>query len=168
MLRRRLSTVVLTAALVPAALIPPALALASPAGAASATPAGSTARAAAAPAVLTVRSTSLGKIVVGHAGRTVYIYDVDHKGTHTSACTGPCRQAWPRVTFKGTASTKIKVAGVTGKVGSIAAGKGTRQVTLNGWPLYYYAGDAKAGQVKGQGLDGIWWVVRANGSHVDG
>jgi predicted lipoprotein with Yx(FWY)xxD motif len=33
------------------------------------------------------------------------------------------------------------------------------QVTYNGHPLYTFAGDAKAGDAHGQGLEGIWFVV---------
>lgn len=128
-------------------------------------PAAHTAASSSAP-VLKTASTSLGTIVVGGKGRTVYVYDADHKGTTSSACTGACRTAWPLVTFKGTAKTKIKVSGVTGKVGSIAVSKGVRQVTLAGWPLYYYAGDSAAGQANGEGSGSVWWVVNAKGTRV--
>jgi len=43
---------------------------------------------------------------------------------------------------------------------------GTKQVTLAGWPLYYYANDAKAGDATGQAVGGTWWVVGANGQKI--
>lgn len=122
--------------------------------------------ASAATAVLRSHSSSLGSIVVGAHGRTAYVFDLDHRGTHTSACTGACLRAWPKLTFRGTARSAVPVSGVSGTVGSISAGAGVRQVTLNGWPLYYFAGDAAAGQVNGQGSGGTWWVVRPSGTHV--
>jgi len=35
-------------------------------------------------------------------------------------------------------------------------------VTLNGWPLYLFAKDAKAGDVKGEGVNGKWSAVGAD------
>lgn len=122
--------------------------------------------ASAATTTLRTHSSSLGTIVVGAHSRTAYVFDLDHKGTRTSACTGACLRAWSKLTFRGTARSTIAVSGVTGKVASIPAGAGVRQVTLNGWPLYYFVGDAAAGQVNGQGSGGTWWVVRPSGAHV--
>jgi predicted lipoprotein with Yx(FWY)xxD motif len=155
-----------TAAASPVTVAPAAPALHA-ARAGHVSPAGHAGRKAAKPVTaLKTRTSSLGKIVVGKGNRTVYVYDVDHKGTKKSACTGACKQAWPLVTFKGTAKTRIKAPGVTGKLGSIAAGKGKRQVTLDGWPLYYFAGDSAAGQTHGQGVGGIWWAVTPKGKHI--
>lgn len=117
-------------------------------------------------AVLRTSSSSLGTIVVGAHGRTAYVFDLDHQGTHTSACTGACLRAWSKITVHGTARTRVTVSGVTGRVGTIPAGTGVRQVTLNGWPLYYFVGDSAPGQVNGQGSGGTWWVVRPSGTHV--
>jgi predicted lipoprotein with Yx(FWY)xxD motif len=43
---------------------------------------------------------------------------------------------------------------------------GSLQVTYKGLPLYYFAGDTAAGDVKGQGLGSIWYVVAANGDVI--
>jgi hypothetical protein len=40
------------------------------------------------------------------------------------------------------------------------------QVTFDGHPLYYFSGDAKPGDVKGQGTMGIWFVVSPSGSAI--
>lgn len=120
----------------------------------------------AAAAVLRTHRSSLGTIVVGAHGRTAYVFDLDHAGTHTSACTGACLRAWTKLTFRGTARSRVAVSGVTGRVGSIPAGTGLRQVTLDGWPLYYFVGDSAAGQVNGQASGGTWWVLRPSGAHV--
>jgi predicted lipoprotein with Yx(FWY)xxD motif len=37
-------------------------------------------------------------------------------------------------------------------------GKG-RQMTYNGWPLYYYIKDKAPGDTTGQGVGGTWFVV---------
>ncbi len=59
---------------------------------------------------------------------------------------------WPFVT---TDSVTPEVKGVTGTVGTIDTPDGKKQVTLNGWPLYYFAGDSKPGDTNGQGVGGI-------------
>ena len=43
-------------------------------------------------------------------------------------------------------------------------------MTYNRHPLYYFAGDTKPGQTKGQGVDDFgaeWYVVNAKGKKVD-
>ena len=44
------------------------------------------------------------------------------------------------------------------------------QVTYAGHPLYTYAGDAKPGDVQGQGLDQFgaeWYVLAPSGQKID-
>ena len=41
------------------------------------------------------------------------------------------------------------------------------QVTYNGHPLYFYAGDSGPHQTNGQGVGGIWYVINTDGGiHV--
>ena len=47
---------------------------------------------------------------------------------------------------------------------------GTRQVTYDGHPLYYFAGDKAPGDVTGQGIHnfgGGWYVVAPGGDEID-
>ena len=39
-------------------------------------------------------------------------------------------------------------------------------MTYAGWPLYYFAGDKKSGQVNGQGFEKSWYVVNTKGALV--
>ena len=48
-----------------------------------------------------------------------------------------------------------------GKVGYITRKGGARQLTIGGWPVYTFAGDRAPGQSNGQGLGGIWYVIKA-------
>jgi predicted lipoprotein with Yx(FWY)xxD motif len=134
--------------------------------------AGATAAAPAAPATpaapagtsaaLTTWTSPLGPIVVVPGGSAVYVFDRDAAGSGSSACTGTCAQRWPPVPAPaGTA----QVSGVTGRVGALTRDDGSRQLTLDGRPLYTYAGDAP-GQVTGQGVQGVWWVVDPSGHSV--
>jgi predicted lipoprotein with Yx(FWY)xxD motif len=114
-------------------------------------------------AVLSTSNSSLGEIAVAADGRTVYVFDKDTAGAGTSACTGGCAQTWPAVTAD---TAEPAVDGVSGKVGTITRDDGTMQVTLDGMPLYRYAKDSDPGEVTGQGVQGVWWVVAADGAKV--
>jgi predicted lipoprotein with Yx(FWY)xxD motif len=75
--------------------------------------------------------------------------------------------AWP-VYY---ASGKLRAgAGVRRSLlGTIRRRDGRRQVTYNGWPLYYYIGDRRPGQVTCQNVSefgGLWLVVRPAGTLV--
>jgi len=37
---------------------------------------------------------------------------------------------------------------------------GVRQVTINGYPVYRYAGDKAPGQDTGNGIEGAWHVIK--------
>jgi predicted lipoprotein with Yx(FWY)xxD motif len=126
---------------------------------------GAAADAASRPALKTF-GTPIGIVVTGGNHHTVYVFDLDHRGTHRSACTGACLRAWRPVTFAGTAHTRIRAAGITAAVRSIPAAHHRRQVTLAGWPLYYYVGDAAPGDVNGRGSGGVWWPVSPDGSRI--
>ena len=47
-----------------------------------------------------------------------------------------------------------------GPMGMITRSDGVKQVTLNGYPLYYYAGDKAPGQATGNGAGGTWHVIK--------
>ncbi len=83
------------------------------------------------------------------AGRTVYTFDKDE--LNKSNCTGGCLAAWPAFVAK-------PAAVVQGDFGLIDT-NGARQWTVKGKPLYYFAGDTKAGERNGDGSGGVWHVV---------
>lgn len=114
---------------------------------------------------LKTASTPLGDVVTDGNGMTLYIFTKDSKGTTKSACSGPCLAAWPAALM---GSSAPKATGITGTVGSIAAPGGGKQFTLNGRPLYYFAKDQAAGDVLGQGVLNVWWVVGTTGEPITG
>ena len=120
---------------------------------------------AAAGAEMKVASSSAGQIVVDSKGMSLYFFTKDVKDSGTSACTGACLTAWPVFT---TTSDKPTVEGVTGTVGTIATPDGKKQVTLNGMPLYYYAKDKAPGDVTGQGVQSVWYLVSPSGEMIKG
>lgn len=135
----------------------------SAAGPSSTSGAASTSAPAAATADLKVADSSAGKIVVDGKGMSVYYYTKDVKDSGTSACTGGCLDAWPPVLA--TADTPT-VDGVTGTVGTIATPDGKKQLTINGMPVYYYAKDLAAGDITGQGVGSVWYLVAPSGEMI--
>jgi predicted lipoprotein with Yx(FWY)xxD motif len=125
--------------------------------------AGTSSAVAATGAVLKTAGTSLGTVVVDGAGKTVYAFDKDTKNSGKSACNAGCIGLWPAVT---TTSSSPTAAGVSATLGTITRPDGTKQVTLDGRPLYTYAGDSGAGAVSGQGVKGIWWALTPAGAEV--
>jgi predicted lipoprotein with Yx(FWY)xxD motif len=81
-----------------------------------------------------------------------------------SACYGGCAKTWPALTVKGkpTVGEGLQAS----LLGTTTRTDGTAQVTYKGMPLYRFAGDAKPGDTKGQGLNKVWWVVAPDGSLV--
>ena len=114
---------------------------------------------------LKVRATRFGKILFAGNGRVLYGFTRDRRNG-PSQCYGDCAAAWPVYFAKGTleAGTGVKQS----LLGTVRRRDGRRQVTYNGWPLYYYA-DEKAGEIKCQNVvthGGTWLVVRPNGTLV--
>ena len=113
------------------------------------------------PASLAVgQDTTLGSFLTDASGMTLYLYTSDSPGTST--CEGGCATAWPPLLTGGApiAGTGVDAA----MLGTLTRSDGTTQVTYNSWPLYYYAKDAKAGDTKGEGVGGIWYVITPAGS----
>jgi predicted lipoprotein with Yx(FWY)xxD motif len=115
--------------------------------------------------VNTVTNSSLGtKILVSSGGRT--LYHTSSEAGKTVKCTGACATEWPPLLVaKG--GKPIAGPGVaTAKLSTVKRPDGKLQVTYSGKPLYLYAGDKKAGSVKGQGEAGIWHVLAPTGAVI--
>lgn len=116
---------------------------------------------AAAPAVVSAATVgSFGKVLVDASGRTLYHYTPD--GTGTPTCNGACAGLWPPLTVPAGTTHPAAGAGLAaGALGTVARSDGTLQVTYHGEPLYRYSADTAAGQARGQGVLGLWFVVPA-------
>jgi predicted lipoprotein with Yx(FWY)xxD motif len=120
----------------------------------------------AAKTTVATQRTSLGTVLVDAKGRTLYLFEKD-KPT-ASMCNGSCAAVWPPLTSTGAPAAGHGV--LKGKLGSVKRSDGAAEVTYAGHPLYTYAADTKAGQVKGQGLDQFgaeWYVLKPSGQKVD-
>lgn len=99
------------------------------------------------------------------SGHTVYLWAAD--GMNKSNCSGACAGAWPPVMASGkvTAGHGVKPS----NLGTIARSGGGKQVTYNGHPLYFFAGDSGPGQTNGQGSNSFgakWWLVAPSGTKI--
>jgi len=136
---------------------------ASPTGASPAAAGGSAA--ASGGTVITTAKSSAGTVLTNGSGKAVYVWTKDTGDM--SNCNGACAGAWPPVTTTGTATAAGSAK--ASDIGTITRSDGTKQVTYDGHPLYYFAGDSGPGTASGQGSDGFgakWWLVAPTGSDV--
>jgi predicted lipoprotein with Yx(FWY)xxD motif len=119
----------------------------------------------AAQALVTVRTTSLGKVLADRNGHTLYLFEKDRRGR--SMCTGSCVSFWPPLltSARPRAAAAVKVS----LLGTIRRSDGRTQVTYRGHPLYTLSLDKRPGQTKGEGLDDFgahWYAVSPTGAKV--
>jgi predicted lipoprotein with Yx(FWY)xxD motif len=118
---------------------------------------GSLAAGAVAPTVKTAQVGTLGRVIVSASGRTLYHYTDEAKGKVD--CTAGCMKLWPPLLVKSGAKPVAGTGIASAKLGVLKRPDGTSQVTYGGFGLYLYAGDKKAGDAKGEGLEASWYAV---------
>jgi predicted lipoprotein with Yx(FWY)xxD motif len=114
---------------------------------------------------ITTATSSGSTFLTDSSGRAVYLWVKDTGGT--SACSGACTGAWPPVMASGTVTASG--GAMSSALGTITRSDGSKQVTYDGHPLYYYSGDSGSGSASGQGSDSFgakWWLVSPSGSDV--
>ena len=113
---------------------------------------------------IAVRESKVGPILTDGAGMSLYMFTPDRR--NVSNCEGGCLAAWPPVMLKaGEGLDDVALQGNLRRslLGVAMRFDGSRQVTYNGFPLYYWARDRAAGDVTGQWVNGIWFVLNADG-----
>lgn len=117
-------------------------------------------------ALVALRKTALGTILVDGRGRTLYLFERDRKGA--SRCNAACLTYWPPLTSTGTPRAGKGVQ--RSMLGLTHSGGRARQVTYAGHPLYLFVGDKRPGDTAGEGLKNFgaeWYAVGANGHTVE-
>ena len=117
-------------------------------------------------ALVALRKTALGSVLVDARGRTLYLFEKDSRGR--SACDGGCAAFWPPLlsSAKPRAGKGVRAS----LLGLTRRTNGKRQVTYAGHPLYLFVYDTKPGQTTGQGrtdYGGTWEAVTTNGRGVE-
>jgi predicted lipoprotein with Yx(FWY)xxD motif len=101
-------------------------------------------------AVVGVRDASF---LIGPTGLTLYLFANDTDGV--SNCSGGCLENWPALTVPEGLDPSA-TADASGTLGVFTRDDGVLQVTYNGLPLYYFAGDGLPGDTNGDGVGGVW------------
>jgi predicted lipoprotein with Yx(FWY)xxD motif len=128
--------------------------------------AGGTAAAPTGPATVQISTTPLGKVLTDSRGFALYKFDPDDKTPGISTCyeVRNCATNWPPLLTLG--APVVGSGADDGKLGTTTRKDGTTQVTYNKLPLYFYAKDTAPGDVRGQAVGTIWWLVDADGKPV--
>jgi predicted lipoprotein with Yx(FWY)xxD motif len=102
-----------------------------------------------------------GDVLADADDRTLYAFARD-EGSESS-CYDDCAEAWPPLTVESEAAHATG-PDVTAEVGVTERRDGSLQVTADGTPLYYFAGDQQPGDATGMGLANAWFLLRPDGS----
>jgi predicted lipoprotein with Yx(FWY)xxD motif len=92
-----------------------------------------------------------GKVLTNERGMTLYVFDKDSGGK--SACNGPCASNWPPLMAAAAATP-------AGDYTIIARDDGSKQWAYKNKPLYAWKKDEKAGDITGDGVNGVWHIAQ--------
>jgi predicted lipoprotein with Yx(FWY)xxD motif len=105
-----------------------------------------------------------GPILTDGSGITLYLFTADGPGV--SVCVDECLAVWPPLLTDG---EPVAQRGADASLlGTLTRDDGSVQVTYAGWPLYFFAADMAPGDVTGQGVNDVWFVVAPDGGGVEG
>jgi predicted lipoprotein with Yx(FWY)xxD motif len=115
------------------------------------------------PDIEVAQNTRFGDILTGKDGMTLYMFLMDEE--NVSNCRGGCLSLWPPLVVEG--DEPVLGEGVDPDlIGTADLEDGRQVVTYNGMPLYYYAQDTREGDLNGQGVGSVWFVVSPEGEVV--
>jgi predicted lipoprotein with Yx(FWY)xxD motif len=103
-----------------------------------------------------ISKTNLGDVLADSQGRTLYALSTESATKIT--CVDNCAAKWPPLVVPAGQTPKAEAG-----VGALTVANrpdGSRQVVSDNKPLYTFAGDAKAGDTLGEGVGGVWHVVK--------
>ena len=115
------------------------------------------------PATVELSESDLGEILTSE-GMTLYVFLPDDGGAPT--CLDDCATAWPALLAEGdpTVGDGLDAA----LFASVRRDDDGEQVTVDGWPLYFFSGDGAVGDTNGQGVGDQWYVVGPDGTAIEG
>ena len=136
-------------------------------GAASASPSSQPSTDAMHHAALDVKDSRFGQIVVDGQGRALYLFAADK--TTEPTCYDACATAWPPLLAEKATKIDTMHAASASLTGTTTRKDSTIQVTYNGHPLYYFAGDKNPGEISCQAVvnfGAAWYVVDSSGNAI--
>jgi len=120
------------------------------------------------PFVLKARKLGDDKYLTDSSGFSLYAYTSDLQ-SGKSYCTMECARYWlpayisSGINLRDYIDPKLDKS----KVSTFMRHDGRNQIVYNGWPLYYFPLDKRAGDTSGQGLEsftGDWYLVNTDGN----
>jgi predicted lipoprotein with Yx(FWY)xxD motif len=109
-----------------------------------------------------VNSSNFTGVLATSAGRTLYVLSTE-KSTKLH-CATTCLKMWVPLEVKSSVSRVTIGTGVKGKVAFVKRTSAMKQLTFNGFPLYTYVGDTRAGTTNGEAIvseGGTWYMAHA-------
>jgi len=98
---------------------------------------------------------SFGSYLVNETGFTLY-YFINDPGDGTSTCYGDCIKSWPAFyAEKIIVPESLNASDFT----EVIRTDGINQTAYKGWPLYLYYEDTAPGDIKGHGVNEVWFIV---------
>ena len=104
----------------------------------------------------------LNPLLFNGRGRAMYRFDKDTAKPSKSACEDACAKLWPPVVVGKGATIYLKDVEKKA-IGFLDRADGTRQLTVEGWPAYFYSKDTQIGDANGHGVGGTWFGLRPDG-----
>ena len=98
---------------------------------------------------------TFGRILTDGNGNSLYFFSKDSKDN--SECLNGCLDAWPAYH---NANISVGDGLDSNDFATITRTDGSMQTTYKGWPLYYFANDAAAGDTNGDGVGGVWFIAK--------
>lgn len=94
-----------------------------------------------------------GKYMTDFEGMTLYTFDKDAAGI--SNCTESCEKIWPPYITDTSAQTIYP-----SNISLFQRKNGSMQYAWKEMPLYRYATDKKVGEINGDGVGGLWHIIK--------
>ncbi len=109
-----------------------------------------------------IPDSAVGMRVTDGNGHSLYRFDKDTARPSRSNCNGDCAVTWPPLLVS--RGQGLYVEGIDPTLtGFIERADGSCQITIGGWPVYYFSKDKQPGDLLGQGVGGTWFAVAPTG-----
>ena len=102
-------------------------------------------------ALLLTVAAHAAEVLTDKDGMTLYVLDKDTGGIST--CYGDCAKMWPA--YAGKEGDEMKKDWALAK-----RTDGTMQWTYDAKPVYFFADDKAKGDMKGDGMEGVWHIIK--------
>jgi predicted lipoprotein with Yx(FWY)xxD motif len=107
-----------------------------------------------------VADTAFGSILTDGTDRTLYVFLLDDGAD--LACVQACLATWTPVMIEGAPDLE---KGLAADVFGTVKRQGQLQLTIGGQAAYTFSGD-EPGDVNGQGLESLWFIVAPDGGRI--